>query len=212
MTPRTRSGQDSTTRAQTALCTGQEHREAAALSLPRLDRDTPAVGFGDPAHDGQPEARAAALPVRLTVGVEDVWQRVGRDADPRILDLQLELRARVDHAGDDAAAGRGEADRVGAEVHDDLMQTLEVAGVREARSDALALERHGGLRGQRVKLLDGPIDQLREIERAPFELDQPGLQARHLEDLIHEPEQSPGADRDDVGEPPLLVGERSGYA
>src|SRR5215831_810628 len=142
MTRRTQAGEDSTTKAETELCARQEHREAAALALSRLDRDTPAMGFRDSTHDGQAEASATPLPVRLTIGIEDMRQRVGGDADAGILDLQLELRARIDDARDDTAAGRGEADRVGAEIHDDLVEALEVAGVLEACADALALERH----------------------------------------------------------------------
>src|SRR4029450_1655546 len=98
------------------LCAGQEHREAAALSLAGLDRHTAPVSLRDTAHDGQTEARTASFPMRLAIGLEDVRQRIGGDTDAGVLDLQLELRARVDHARDDATAGLREANGVGAQV------------------------------------------------------------------------------------------------
>jgi len=146
------------------LRTGQENGEATTLSLAGLGRDPPSVSFGDAAHDRETKTRAAALPMRLTVRVEDVWQRFGGNADSGVFHLKLELRPRVDDACDDAATRRSESDRVGAQVHEHLMEPLDVTAICEVRADVLAFQRHGGLRRQGVQLLDRPFDHLREIE------------------------------------------------
>src|SRR5207245_2530350 len=176
MTPPSQGGEESTTAALASLRTRQEHREAAALSLSGLDGHPAAMGLRDAAHDRKAEARAAPFPIRLGVGLEDVRERVRGDAHASVLDLQLELRPGVDHPHDHAAAGRSEPDRVGAEVHEHLVETLHVAAVGEARADALALERHARFRPDRVALLYGLPDQHTEVEQAPLELHETGLQ------------------------------------
>src|SRR6058998_526456 len=143
----------------------------------------------------------------LPVGVEYVRQGISGDAYARVLDLELELRARVDDPNDDTPATRGKADRVGAEIDHELVKPFLVAEVREVRPVALALQGDTGLLGLRVKLLDGAVHEPREVERLPLELHEPRAQARHLEDLIGEPEQPLGALRDDVGQARLLLRE-----
>src|SRR2546426_6414035 len=130
----------------------------------------------------------------------------------RSLDLELELRAGVDQSHDDAPPARGEADRVGAEVDDQLVEALLVAAIRKVRSEALALEGDARLLGLRVDLLDDAVHEPRQIERLTVELHEPRPQARRLEDLIDEPEQPLGALPDDVHEAFLLLRERSGNA
>ena len=115
--------------------------------------------------------------MRLAVGLEDVRERVRGDAHAGVLDLQLELRSGIDHPRDHAAAGRSEPDRVGAEVHEHLVETLRVAAVGEARADALALEGHARFRRERMELLDGMVDQHAEVEQASLELHETGLES-----------------------------------
>src|SRR6266404_6837932 len=163
------------------------------------------------AHDRQTQSGAASILVCLSVGVEDARQGIDGDAHARVLDLELELRARVDDSHDDVPAARGKSDRVGAEVDHELVEPFFVSEVREVRSVAFALQSDTRLLGLRVKLLDDAVYESREVERFPVEVD-PGAEARQLEDLIGEPEQPLGAQPDDVGEALLLLGEGAGTA
>src|SRR6266850_280822 len=190
----------------------EEDGEAAALPFARLGGHATSVSVRDAPHDRQAQAGTASILVCLSVGVEDARQRIGGDAHARVLDLELELWARVDDPYDDAPAARGKADRVGAEVDHELIEPFLVAEVREVRPVALALQSDTRLLGLRVKLLDDAVHELREVERLTVELHEPGLEARHLQDLIGEPEQPLGAQRDDVGEALLPLRERAGSA
>ena len=77
------------------MIAGQQHGEAAALALLRLDGDAAAVSLRHAPHDGEPETGAAPVGVRLTVRLEDVRQLGRGDPDARVLDLDLQLRAGV---------------------------------------------------------------------------------------------------------------------
>src|SRR6266850_485930 len=178
----------------------QQNSESAPFALVRLGSHATPVGLGDPSDDRESQPRAAALAVRLAIGVEDVGESIGGDADAGVLDLKLELRARVDDAGDDAPAARREPDRVGSQVDDQLVKPLFVTPVHEVDAETLALEGHPRLRGARVELLEGAVHELRQVERLSLNLHEPGLQPRHLEDLVHEPQQASRALPDDVGE------------
>src|SRR5439155_1539714 len=68
------------------------------------------------------------------------------------------------------------------------------------------------LPGLRMDLLDGAVHEPREVEWPAVELREPRPQARHLEDLIDEPEQPLGAQPDDVREASLSLRERAGGA
>src|SRR5882724_2861194 len=190
----------------------QENGEAAALPLARLSDHPTSVGVRDAPHDRQAQAGAAPISVCLPIGVEDARQDIGGDSNDRVLDLEVELRARVDDPHDDASAARGKADRVGAEVDHELVEPFLVAEVCEVRPVALALEGDTRLLGLWVKLLDAAGHERREVKRLTVELHEPGAEARHLEDLIGEPEQPLGALSDDAGETPLLLRERAGSA
>ena len=118
---------------------GEENGEAAALSFMRVGGHTTAVSVRDAPHDRQAQAGAAPILVCLSVGVEDARQGISGDPYARVLDLELELRARVDEPHNHAATARGKADRVGAEVDHELVEPFLVAYVREMRPVALAL-------------------------------------------------------------------------
>src|SRR4029434_7812416 len=93
-----------------------------------------------------PPPPSVALPIRL----EDVRQGLGWDADPGVLDLELELCAGIDEPHDDAPAARGKADRICAQIYPELMEPFFIAEVGEMHSVALTLQGHPCLRGLRV--------------------------------------------------------------
>src|SRR5205814_10218411 len=97
-----------------------------------------------------------------------------------------------------------------AEVDHHLLEPLPRAEVPQVRPHALLLERDPRLLDPRVERLDDAVHEPREVEWLPVELDEPGAQARHLEDLIDEPEQSLRALADDAREALLLLRERAG--
>src|SRR5439155_23609866 len=99
-----------------------------------------------------------------------------------------------------------------APIDDQLVQPLRVAEEREVRPEAFVLEGDARLLGLRVDLLDDAVYEPREVDWPAVELHEPGAQARHLEDLIHEPEQPLGALSDNVREAPLPLRERAGGA
>src|SRR4029453_12400083 len=101
--------------------------EAAALSFMRLGGYATSMSLGDALHDREAQAGTAPTLVGLPVGLEDVRQGIGWDAHPRILDLELELRAGVDEPHETAPAARGKADRIGAEVHHELVEPFLIA-------------------------------------------------------------------------------------
>src|SRR5206468_6627801 len=171
----------------------KEDREAASLSFARLRGYATSVGLSDAVHDRQAQASAAPIPMGLAVRVEDVREGIRGDAHACVLDLELELRARVDGPHDDAPAARCKADRVGAEVDHELVEPFLVAEEGEVGPVALALQRDARLLGLRVELLDDAVHELREVERFSVELYEPGAKARHFEDLIGEPKQAHGA-------------------
>jgi hypothetical protein len=145
------------------------------------------VGGRDTLHDRQTQAGAAAISVRLSVRVEDDRESIGGDAHAGVLDLELELRARVDDAHGDAPTRWSKANRVGGEVDDELIQPFFVAEIREVRPIALPFQRDAGFFGLGMKVFDDAIDECREVDRLAIKLREPGAETRHLEDLVGEP-------------------------
>ena len=139
-------------------------------------------------------------------------QLARRDPDAGVLDLDLELGAGGDHPGDHAPAPWGEANGVGDQVDDHLEQPVLVAQARELVAGLLALQDDAGLVGPRPELVHGARDDRSELEPRPLDRQDARAQARDLQDLVHEPEQAIRAGRDDLDEPPLPVGERTGDA
>src|SRR5207244_833871 len=168
-----------------------------------------------PARRGGRLSRAPAHTTTATEAGRRSHRREGRGAGRR----PISSCARQEHGeaapfsfarlGGHATPARGEAERVGAEVDDQLVEALLVAAIRKVRSEALALEGDARLLGLRVDLLDDAVHEPRQIERLTVELHEPRPQARRLEDLIDEPEQPLGALPDDVHEAFLLLRERS---
>src|SRR4029450_3930504 len=151
----------------------EKNREATPLPFVRLRGYATSVGLCDALHDRQAQAGAAPIPVGLPVGVEDVRQGIRGDAHARVLDLELELRARGDGPHDDAPAARRKADRVSAEVNHELVEPFLVAEVCEVGPVALALQRDARLLSLRVELLDNAGQEPREGGRFWVELYEP---------------------------------------
>src|SRR4030095_2222167 len=105
----------------------EEDGEAAPLPFARLGGHATSVSVRDASYDRQAQAGAASILVCLSVRVEDARQGIGGDAHAGVLDLELELRARVDDPHDDAPAAWGKADRIGAEVEHELGDRVLVA-------------------------------------------------------------------------------------
>src|SRR4029450_9123780 len=99
----------------------QDDREAAALSCARLRTDVTSVGFRHTLDDRQTQAAPAPISVCLSVGVEDGGQRLGGKAHASILDLELELGARIGKPHEDTPAARSKSDRVGAKGNYELV-------------------------------------------------------------------------------------------
>src|SRR5262249_22896327 len=72
---------------------------------------------------------------------------------------------------------------------------------------AATAERDPAGLGLRAQLLERPTDELVEVEPATVDGDQPRAQARKLEDLVHQPQQTLGAEADEVDQPRLPRGE-----
>jgi hypothetical protein len=126
--------------AVTALRAREEDGEAAALPFVGLDGHTSPVRLRNALHDGEAETGAALIVVGPSVRVEDVVAGIRGDARDRVLDLELEIRARVQQPHDDTATGRRETDRIGAEVDHELVEGMSVADKREIRAIALTLQ------------------------------------------------------------------------
>jgi len=63
-----------------------------------------------------------------------------------------------------------------------------------------------------MKLLDRALHELGDVKGLAVKLDPVGAKARHLEDLIRKPQQTAGALFNNVGEAPLILGEKLGDA
>ena len=115
-----------------------EGEARAAAQAFRVRAHPSAVQLRERTHNREPEPEPAVLPRRRAVGlpetVEDVRQKLGRDAYPRIRHLYQRLAAFGPHARRDAPALRRELDGVRQEVPDDLLKaerrTLHDDGAR----------------------------------------------------------------------------------
>src|SRR5690606_3108163 len=102
-----------------------EGRAAAELAL---DGDAPAVGLDDALGDGQPKPEAdVARLLRAPEAIEDVRERVRRDAGPLVLHREADAAPRARGRDHDAPAGRGELQRVADEVREHLHDPLAIA-------------------------------------------------------------------------------------
>src|SRR5690606_29187966 len=127
----------------------------------------------------------------LVEAVEDAFEVAGRDAGAGVADADDRVRAVLLQPEMDLAALRGEPERVGEEVADDLLDDLRVAGEHERRGrahverDALRLGEAGEGTGERAEER-GEVLALR-AER-PLARVKPG----EVEELVDEAEEAVG--------------------
>ena len=191
----------------------QAHLEGGAAPravAPRVHG--PAVQRDEAAHEREAEPEPALAPVergrRLRERLEDPVEQVGRDAHAGVGDAQQrDAVAPRDRDGDRPASG-GVLHRVRDEVPDHLLEPHRVPvhqdGVRrihDVEVDPRALR----LRGER---LDRPLDRDAEIDDPALERDLAGLDARHLEEIVHQPRELAALARDDRRRP-LRLGRRA---
>ncbi len=176
------------------------------------DVDVAAEEPGEPAGDGQAEARAAAQPFLAAVDLaerrEEHPELLGRDADAGVGHGVAEPRVAVgadlgrEHQLDGPAVG--ELQRVAHEVHEDLLQAGRVGGdgARQTSLGADAQVEHALGRARAEERLD-----LREhaagLDGLDARHDLPGLDAREVEDVVHERQQVLGVAAQVVA--PLLL-------
>src|SRR5690606_8756151 len=118
------------------------HEEPRALPLLALHPDTAAVRLHDALGDGEAEADAPAAGVAcLPEAVEQVRKLIGRDAGPRVADLEADLVAIARDVDAHAATFRREFDGVADQVAQRLQQAVAVgAHHRRLRLQAPQLE------------------------------------------------------------------------
>ena len=118
-----------------AILDRQEQRERAPGARLARDRDVSAEEAGELARDGEPEAGAAILTMRASVGlaerVEDDVLLFRRDADAGVRHRKRDLIPASEDAQRHSALG-GELERVGDQVLQDLLQAPRI-GLDHAR-------------------------------------------------------------------------------
>ena len=136
--------------------------------------------------------------------LEDARLRIGRDADAGIAQLKADFigpDAGLDHQSN--AAGRGELDGVAGEIEQHLPQPCRVADhfQRQAFVDIGGDLDLAGLRPRRQQFGDA-LDQVRECERAMFEVDLAGLDLGIIQQFLNQREQriAGGLHRPDVSD------------
>src|SRR6267143_2862191 len=107
----------------------QPKREARPAPGLALDPDPAAVGLDQvPANDeAEPAPSLDGLPrAGLAELLEEEGLFVGRDAGARVVDRDLDLVAGLGHLDPDRASLRGELERVGEQIHQDLIEAARV--------------------------------------------------------------------------------------
>src|SRR5204862_8138060 len=116
--------------------------------------------------------------------LEEASHAVRRNADPGVLDGELQLESAIPIPGRDRACAhreidssfRGELHRVAEEIDEDLAEAGDVA--RHGGRDVLInddRELEALLHGRALDEIDGRFDPLAEVERLPLELEAAGF-------------------------------------
>ena len=171
---------------------------AAALLGLHLDRaahhvdDIPGDGHAEAGALNAADRRGALALERL----EDALRERRAHADAGVADAELILRAAVQRPGEltdadrDRAARRGELDRVGQQVEQDLLEARPVAAdvlVRHVERVHAQLE----LLGVHLSADDGldVVQHLGQADLALLEMEPAALDAAHVQDVVDEREQ-----------------------
>ena len=113
-----------------------------------------AVRLDEALHHRQAEPGTLARPVGLAVGLEDPGQRVGGNADPGVLEVELEPVRVLGQARAHRAPGRREVQRVAEQIHDHAHQAALVPQHREVVALRGQVHPDPLLLGQRPELVD----------------------------------------------------------
>jgi len=204
------------------LCGGQDDAEAETRPLPRLafHPHGAAHQIDKLARDGETKPGALELTVRFAFDLaelpEDRIEMLRRDADPAILDADMQLEPALaafdpDDAGKDVT-GLGELDRIAEKIGEDLPHPAPVADeagrqeeveIGEDR-DALFLRR--GLQQQ-----DHLMQAAFKIERLGVKLQPLRLDLGIVEHVVDDGQKRLARTADRLGAKPLFIGQR-GFA
>ncbi len=177
------------------------HEEGPSLGCVG-DPEAAAVEVDELAGDVQPEPRAPHLPGRAAVelmeALEDLSPVIGGDPRPAV--GHLDVRHGVVGAGTqfdpDGAVGRGEFERVGEEVEQDL---LHPDGVHLRRYGCVRRTHHEGDRAvdrERLEVVGDEAHQVTEIELGVVQLEFGRLDLGGVEQIIDVPEEHAGVAQD----------------
>jgi trehalose 6-phosphate synthase len=184
------------------LRAGQDEGHLGAVSRLAAGGQPAAVGLGHLGGDRQADAAAGDLG-RLPAPpepVEDAGQVLGGDALAGVGDLQHRLAARRTGADGDVAARRGELQRVGEQVRDQLVQPVRVGehragGQPAVQRDARRLEAAGQAVGRRG-------GQAGQVAALPRQVERGGVGGGQRLQVTHHPRQPQDlvAQRAELGE------------
>jgi hypothetical protein len=139
---------------------------------------------------------------------------VGRDADARVGHGERAAQAGtgdVSGHGDQDLPGRSELDGVAHQVDDDLAQAGPVAQDLPAAVGGDVDEQVQPLAGRlRRKQLRDVVDEVREVERGPLEVELARLDLGEVQDVVDQRQQAVAAARDRVQVAALLLGQLRG--
>jgi len=125
----------------------------------------------------------------LLEGAAEAGQRRRRNADAGIGDGEADGGALARERDGDAAARRGELQRIGDEVEHDLADRARIGiGLRQARLD-IERQRDARLLGLEGDDVEGGSGRLAEIDRLAAQGLLAGLHLREVEHVVHEREQ-----------------------
>src|SRR6185437_2019464 len=170
---------------------GQRHDKGASLVFAgTLDPHGTAVKLHESPHDRQPESQptvaARCRRICLAKSVEYVREELGANADAGILDHDFDVGVHSLQYDLDLALLGSELDGVGKKIPENLLQAIRVAanpsdtGVQEL-VDADVL----GIRALSDRL-DGVVDHLMELDGLDFQMDFPGDDPAHIEQVVHD--------------------------
>ncbi len=172
----------------------------APAAARRLDRA--AVRLDEPLHEreAEPEPAESAVErgVALRERLEEARDQGGVDAYARV--PHAKHREAVDglEGQPDRVAAGGELGRVLEQVPDRLREARRVAVDPQRLAGERDLERHLACGEEPPVVLGGAPRELPEVHRPALHLELSGRDARHVQEVVHEPREVPDLTGDDV--------------
>src|SRR5438034_1590640 len=164
--------------------------EARALPFLAVDTDRAAVGFDQALDDGQAEPGAVAALVRLLVGLEDTVEIRGRNSRPAVPHRQLDIRGRIGDRDLHRPALRSELDRIADQVEEQLGPRLLISRDHDAASRRRLLQAQTLLLCLGTEQIQGPGDDLVELDGLPHEGEYARPKAIEVQDPSDQAEQT----------------------